>query len=271
MAGTAKMGFAQYHVMQLNGSDNQGSNCAAASLATQIRILTDNKLKPGPEQLRGLIHDARDRTGLTGTQIKEAYWDYLKPRWRREWGKIPPFRLHQNDEWADFIEMLDKGFTAHTQLQYSEVPHPYRRRLSTFQGPHAVLTIKRMKNKQGVQGFLVSDPLKSAPIFWPEKVMKDAAFTRSGNGYIDAAYVRRDINPPDVDEVPDPVDEVPVPEPEPVISELDRLRLKIADLKERISAMAAEIEAYEDQNRALMVDASQVRELARAIAEREVP
>ena len=265
------MGFDQYHVQQLNGSDNQGYNCAAASLATQIRILTDNRLKPGPEQLRGLIHDARDKAGLMGTQVKEAYWDFLKPRWRREWGKIPPFRLHQNDEWQDFLDMLDKGFTAHTQLQYSEVPAPYRRRLSNFQGPHAVLTIKRMVNKSGVKGFLVSDPLKSKPIFWPEEVMKDAAFTRSGNGYIDAAYVRRAVNPPDVDETPDPVDEVPVPDPEPPVDEIDRLTEKVSQLTEQISAMAAEIEAYEDQNRALVVDASQVRELARAIADREVP
>lgn len=211
------MSFVDYHVQQLDGSDNAGVNCAAASLATQIRILTDNKLKPRPEQLRSYIHDAKDRDGLTGSQVREAYWDYVKPRWRSEWGKVPPFRLHQDDEWDDFLMMLDKGFTAHTQLQYSEVPHPYRRRLSTFQGPHAVLTIKRMKNKDGVAGFLVSDPLKSKPIFWPESVMKAAAFKRSGRGYIDAAYVRRAINPPDLgSDTPDPVDDIPVPVPEPV-------------------------------------------------------
>lgn len=167
--------------------------------------------------------------------------------------------------------MLDRGFTAHTQLQYSGVPHPYRRRTSTFQGPHGVLTIKRMKNRKGVIGFLVSDPLKYEPIFWPEDVMKKAAFQRSGNGYIDAAYLPLDMNdrpgsihppvkelPPEDEPPPESdIDDLPVPEPEPEPSELDLLKGQLVAADELIVE--------------LRNDAGEVRELALSIAEREIP
>jgi hypothetical protein len=243
--------YDKYHVMQLDGSDHQGRNCTVASLATQIRILTRNELQPRPERLRLLIHDHKSE-GLDLVQAAEAYNDFTTPRWEEDWLKRPPFRYRYNHLIRDFQEKLDLGFTALVAVRYGAVPHPYRRRLSTFQGGHAMVVIQRKRNKDGVAGYLVSDPLKGSPIFYPEDVLHKASFAWSWKGVIDAGYLPRGtIRPgwkPIVDEEPEvpepegPVDEqpvpVPVPEPVPVDVATD-LGNELEATKDRVAALVA--------------------------------